>query len=97
MTYLHEDRTIWVTGAASGIGKAAAEEILSEGGYVIGSDLPTADFSWAEGVDNMRCVTGSVSFSIEVRSKHLRESFPNYEERARYVLDQTLAALEISD
>lgn len=61
MTYLHEDRTIWVTGAASGIGKAAAEEILSEGGCVVGSDLPTADFSWAEGIDNMRCVTGSVS------------------------------------
>ena len=61
MAYLHEDRTIWVTGAASGIGKAAAEEILSEGGCVVGSDLPTADFSWAEGVDNMRCVTGSVS------------------------------------
>ncbi len=57
MTYLHEDRTIWVTGAASGIGKAAAEEILSEGGCVVGSDLPTADFSWAEGVDNMRCVS----------------------------------------
>ena len=38
-----------------------------------------------------------IPFSIEVRSKHLRESFPDYEERARYVLDQTLAALEISD
>ena len=37
-----------------------------------------------------------IPFSIEVRSKHLRESFPDYEERARYVLDQTLAALEIS-
>ena len=61
MTYLHKDRVIWVTGAASGIGKAAAEEILSEGGCVVGSDLPTADFAWAEGVDNMRCVKGSVS------------------------------------
>ena len=37
-----------------------------------------------------------VPFSIEVRSKHLRESFPDYEERARYVLGQTLAALGIS-
>ena len=37
-----------------------------------------------------------IPFSIEVRSKHLRESFPDYEERARYVLGQTLAALEIS-
>ena len=37
-----------------------------------------------------------IPFSIEVRSKHLRESFPDYEERAKYVLGQTLAALEIS-
>ena len=37
-----------------------------------------------------------IPFSIEVRSKYLRESFPDYEERARYVLGQTLAALEIS-
>ncbi len=38
-----------------------------------------------------------VPFSIEVRSKALRRDFPDYEERARYVLDQTLAALQISD
>ena len=38
-----------------------------------------------------------IPFSIEVRSKHLRESFLDYEERDRYVLGQTLAALEISD
>ena len=38
-----------------------------------------------------------VPFSIEVRSKLLRKDFPDYEERARYVLDQTLAALQISD
>tara|TARA_B100000214_G_scaffold374976_1_gene359453 strand:+ start:1276 stop:2073 length:798 start_codon:yes stop_codon:yes gene_type:complete len=38
-----------------------------------------------------------VPFSIEVRSKALRENFPDYERRARYVLQQTLAALQISD
>ena len=38
-----------------------------------------------------------VPFSIEVRSKVLREDFPDFEGRARYVLDQTLAALRISD
>ena len=38
-----------------------------------------------------------VPFSIEVRSKVLRESFSDFEERAKYVLDHTLAALEISD
>ena len=61
MTYLHKNRAVWVTGAASGIGRAAAEEILNEGGFVVGSDLSRSDFSWAEGIDNMRCVTGSVS------------------------------------
>ena len=61
MTYLHENRVIWVTGAASGIGKAVAEEIVSEGGFVVGSDLPTADFSWADDLENVKCLTGSVS------------------------------------
>ena len=61
MTYLHENRVIWVTGAASGIGKAVSEEIVSEGGFVVGSDLPTADFSWADALENVKCVTGSVS------------------------------------
>ena len=61
MTYLHENRVIWVTGAASGIGKAVAEEIVSEGGLVVGSDLPTADFSWADDLENVKCLTGSVS------------------------------------
>ena len=61
MTYLHENRVIWVTGAASGIGKAVAEEIVSEGGFVLGSDLPTADFSWADGLENVKYITGSVS------------------------------------
>ena len=61
MTYLHENRVIWVTGAASGIGKAVAEEIVSEGGFVVGSDLATADFSWADDLENVKCLTGSVS------------------------------------
>ncbi|OUV77217.1 MAG: hypothetical protein CBC90_06305 [Acidimicrobiaceae bacterium TMED130] len=38
-----------------------------------------------------------VPFSVEVRSKALRENFSDFEERAKYVLDHTLAALEISD
>lgn len=61
MTYLHENRVVWVTGAASGIGKAVTEEIVSEGGFVVGSDLPTADFSWADDLENVKCLTGSVS------------------------------------
>ena len=38
-----------------------------------------------------------VPFSVEVRSKALRENFSDFKERAKYVLDHTLAALEISD
>ena len=46
MSQLHKEKVVWVTGAASGIGKASAEEILSEGGRVVASDLPDADFAW---------------------------------------------------
>ena len=61
MTELHEGRVVWVTGAASGIGKATVEEILSEGGSAVGSDLPDADFSWAEGNDRIAILTGDVT------------------------------------
>ncbi|MEM1404865.1 MAG: SDR family oxidoreductase [Pseudomonadota bacterium] len=47
MSDLHRDRVFWVTGAASGIGQATAEELVAVGGRVIASDLPDADFSWA--------------------------------------------------
>jgi hypothetical protein len=36
-----------------------------------------------------------IPFSIEVRSKTLRENFPDFSERSKYVLDHTLAALPI--
>ena len=36
-----------------------------------------------------------VPFSIEVRSKDLREAFPDFKDRAKYLLDRTLAALPI--
>ena len=36
MTDLHKGRVVWVTGAASGIGRATVEEILDEGGSAVG-------------------------------------------------------------
>lgn len=36
-----------------------------------------------------------IPFSIEVRSKALRENFPDFSERSKHVLDYTLAALPI--
>ncbi len=61
MSDLHKDRVVWVTGAASGIGKATVEEVLIEGGFAVGSDLPTADFSWAEKNERIAVVTGDVT------------------------------------
>jgi len=61
MSQLHNERVIWVTGAASGIGQAVVEEIIAEGGRVIGSDLPGTDFSWAEDIEEVFVVTGDVS------------------------------------
>lgn len=61
MTELHTDRVVWVTGGASGIGRATIEEVVAEGGLAVGSDLPSADFSWAEGNDSIAFVTGDVT------------------------------------
>ena len=43
---LHSGRVVWVTGAASGIGRATAETIVAEGGSVVADDLPGAEWSW---------------------------------------------------
>ncbi|MEE2682413.1 MAG: SDR family oxidoreductase [Actinomycetota bacterium] len=61
MSDLHKGRVVWVTGAASGIGRATVEEIISEGGQVVGSDLPDADFTWADSVDEAFMITGDVT------------------------------------
>jgi len=61
MGELHNNKVVWVTGAASGIGRAVVEEVLSEGGRVVGSDLPEADFSWAEAIGEVFVVSGDVS------------------------------------
>lgn len=61
MAGLHEDRVVWVTGGASGIGRAAVEEILAEGGRAVLSDLPSADISWARDDDRIALLPGDVS------------------------------------
>jgi meso-butanediol dehydrogenase/(S,S)-butanediol dehydrogenase/diacetyl reductase len=61
MTGLHEDRVVWVTGGASGIGRATVEEVIAEGGSVVASDLPSADFTWTEGNDRVAVIIGDVT------------------------------------
>jgi NAD(P)-dependent dehydrogenase (short-subunit alcohol dehydrogenase family) len=61
MNSLHEDRVVWVTGAASGIGRSTVEEIVAEGGRAIMSDLPSADMSWAEENDRIAVISGDVT------------------------------------
>ena len=42
----HEGRVVVVTGAGSGIGRAAAERIVAEGGSVVAVDLTDAALTW---------------------------------------------------
>lgn len=50
---LHAGKVAWVTGAASGIGRAAVEELHSEGAQVVATDLPGGDFGWADALDGV--------------------------------------------
>ena len=60
----HDGRVVIVTGAGSGIGRAAAERILAEGGSVVAVDLTDASLAWASGHehhDRIEAVAGDVS------------------------------------
>ncbi len=61
MAGLHEDRVVWVTGGASGIGRATVEEVVAEGGRAVATDLPAADFGWAEENDAIAIHRGDVT------------------------------------
>lgn len=54
-----EGRTVLVTGAASGIGRAAVERLLAEGATVVGVDLAEGE-PLAEGTDRHRFVVADV-------------------------------------
>jgi meso-butanediol dehydrogenase/(S,S)-butanediol dehydrogenase/diacetyl reductase len=49
----HRDEVYWVTGAASGIGRATAERLAEEGARVLATDLAASALEWANGVDGV--------------------------------------------
>lgn len=57
----HEGRVAMVTGAASGIGRAAAELIVAQGGRVVAFDRSAAGLAWAAGDDRVEVVVGDVA------------------------------------
>ena len=57
----HEDRVALVTGAGSGIGRAATERIVAEGGSVVAVDLTADKLSWAAGNDRIATIAGDVT------------------------------------
>jgi len=58
-------RTAVITGAASGIGRAAVKRVLDQGGRVVAVDLERADMSWIASLDRdgtrTRIVKGDVT------------------------------------
>jgi NAD(P)-dependent dehydrogenase (short-subunit alcohol dehydrogenase family) len=57
----HDGRVAVVTGAASGIGRALVEQLVSEGGSVVAVDLDAARFDWVEGGAAVEVVEGDVT------------------------------------
>lgn len=58
---LHDARVYWVTGAASGIGRATVEELVAEGAAVVASDLESADMGWTAGRDRIMAIAGDAT------------------------------------
>lgn len=61
MTADNRDRVIVVTGAASGIGRATVELLVDEGAHVIAVDLTDESLAWADGLDGVLNIPGSVA------------------------------------
>jgi len=49
----HTGSVIWVTGAASGIGRATAEMLVERGAQVLATDVAAGPLSWAKGIENI--------------------------------------------
>ena len=57
----NKGRVVIVTGAGSGIGRAAAARFHSEGAMVVAVDLTDASLEWAQGLDAVVSLAGDVT------------------------------------
>jgi meso-butanediol dehydrogenase/(S,S)-butanediol dehydrogenase/diacetyl reductase len=57
----HTGSVIWVTGAASGIGRATAEMLVEQGAQVVATDVAAGPLSWAEGIENIETAVCDVT------------------------------------
>ncbi len=57
----HDGRAVVITGAASGIGRAAVERIRAEGGSVVAVDQAAEALEWCCGLDGVATLTGDVT------------------------------------
>ncbi len=65
---VHDGQIAIVTGAASGIGRATAEQLSAGGASVVAVDLDKDGLAWTDGVEGMVAHTGDVSEESANRS-----------------------------
>ncbi len=58
---VHDGRVAIVTGAASGIGRAAALCFVAAGGSVVAADRAADGFAWAEGIERLVTMSADVT------------------------------------
>lgn len=57
----HDESVIWVTGAASGIGRATAQMLADQGAKVLATDVAADQLSWADGINNIESLVCDVT------------------------------------